>query len=105
MRISDWSSDVCSSDLAGKAAAGDPHDLAAQERLEVHAGTEVPAGTGDDADTDIAIVLDLFACARQAFGDRAVDGVARIGPVDRDDRDRRFDLQRDRKSTRLDSSH
>src|SRR3546814_11405519 len=52
---------------AGKAAAGDPHDLAAQERFEVHAGTEVPAGTGDDADTDIAIVLDLFACARQAF--------------------------------------
>src|SRR3546814_4061833 len=38
MRISDWSSDVCSSDLLGQAVARHrPHDHAALEQLDIDA--------------------------------------------------------------------
>src|SRR3546814_1781576 len=52
MRISDWSSDVCSSDL-GAAALARHHEGLALDRL-VHLGGELP---GDDARADGGVDL------------------------------------------------
>src|SRR3546814_8899345 len=57
MRISDWSSDVCSSDLAGElfldGAAGRPRRLG--ERVDVGAGLQRDAG--DDADEFLELLV------------------------------------------------
>src|SRR3546814_2427477 len=57
MRISDWSSDVCSSDLAGADAAGDGLELADRSLV----ATAVPA----DHDTDLLhhLLLKRLLCA------------------------------------------
>src|SRR3546814_4796077 len=99
MRISDWSSDVCSSDLAVLhddevlAGAGDAHGLARERRL--------------DARQNLAVAADLIdAQAVQALAHRlgrriapaplgAGDGVADEAIVEVD--------EQDRKSTRLNS--
>src|SRR3546814_6227075 len=115
MRISDWSSDVCSSDLAVLhddevlAGAGDAHGLARERRL--------------DARQNLAIAADLIdAQAVQALAHRlgrriapaplgAGDGVADEAIVEVDEhagsgRGAAPDHgAADRKSTRLNSSH
>src|SRR3546814_5854837 len=111
MRISDWSSDVCSSDLLGQlrlADAGGAKEEEAAERpvrvLQARAGTADGGGHGlhgiglaDHALADFLLHLEqLLALALQHL----VDWNA--GPA----RDDRGDvLGRDRKSTRLNSSH
>src|SRR3546814_2351854 len=98
MRISDWSSDVCSSDLVGaEAVLGHVDDL----------GSGVGVLDLDDVDVGRAEAGDLVGGAGRLDGG-AVDGRGR-GP-------RAVDLERpevagalggglDRKSTRLNSSH
>src|SRR3546814_9951811 len=97
MRISDWSSDVCSSDLAaidfgdvaddGKAEAG-----AGLVAVEADAAVEdAVAVCGGDAD---AVVLDLDLGGRPVARDGDEHAAAAI-----------FGRVLDRKSTRLNSSH
>src|SRR3546814_6574735 len=116
MRISDWSSDVCSSDLVGEAAEGDRParllhrcdamlplvpgftseviDAARRERrtgpleLPVHTAAQPQAGRGTERDADD--VLEHRAVL--------VPANAGTGIVANDQR-------LDRKSTRLNSSH
>src|SRR3546814_7901948 len=100
MRISDWSSDVCSSDLTGRPDEGD-------RRLTV---IRAPSfGIVGDQLTLTLRVDDLPAAA--AGGSARVmlrqDGVAtqsidaRVGVEE----EKNFKIDRDRKSTRLHSSH
>src|SRR3546814_6593771 len=105
MRISDWSSDVCSSDLAGADAAGDGLELADRSLV----ATAVPA----DHDTDLLhhLLLKRLLCAllsgpcqvRDASCDRqdTVEIEVRL-QMGRQGVERRL---QDRKSTRLNSSH
>src|SRR3546814_8155438 len=65
MRISDWSSDVCSSDLAGEPNVGDAH--AAVDRL-----AHVVDGEGGDGDGGERLHLDASA-PLQLAGGRDVD--------------------------------
>src|SRR3546814_8442238 len=83
MRISDWSSDVCSSDLAGNAGSG-PSGIA--KLLEAGRCNEV--GERYDAERGagtVGIGSDDFA----VFADRNTGVVAGIGGVDRIGADRR----------------
>src|SRR3546814_8926617 len=101
MRISDWSSDVCSSDLDAFT------ELEADETLERDSRADVLAGGGDDFG-DRGLAVDHEGLRQQRIflaelRDRAVDhlrhdvgGLARL---------RRLFLGEDRKSTRLNSSH
>src|SRR3546814_5355420 len=102
MRISDWSSDVCSSDLLGAVAGvGGVVDLglAARARSQRVAGQGVAAGPGIDlvvAGAGIGIAggrgeVDRLGQAVRAAGERATG--SQIGAIG------------DRKSTRLNSSH
>src|SRR3546814_2775903 len=99
MRISDWSSDVCSSDLG----------------LVLARGLASGAGARDRADRDLAV-----AHAHENFGARAgereagqiemvekgggVHAAQRAVQLERRQRERRGEAL-DRKSTRLNSSH
>src|SRR3546814_10918288 len=123
MRISDWSSDVCSSDLvahqrnlapaaegeavdrgddrlrdrmrdhAGKAPGlllgiGRHKAFAARQRDEIGARAEtLVARTGDDDGTDFGVVFGGFARGADTGMDRRIDGIARLGPLDRDDQE------------------
>src|SRR3546814_8189786 len=108
MRISDWSSDVCSSDLVGDRDAGTRvrQVLVAEVRLQL-------AVRGHDLLADRALRV---RGQRLAIGFRYRVGELRERPVERALRrlldDLRGDLRRhalhqhlDRKSTRLNSSH
>jgi hypothetical protein len=72
---------------ASEAAALDVGALAADERLEVHAGREVAAGAGEDPHLELGLAVELLQAGRDALGEREVDGVASVGPVQRDDED------------------
>src|SRR3546814_14471663 len=84
MRISDWSSDVCSSDLAiahddgGDAVPARRRHFPVPRRLAVIMGVDVDEAGGDDP----AARVDLFAPAGQVRAHRA-DAV----PIPRDIRD------------------
>src|SRR3546814_10647295 len=109
MRISDWSSDVCSSDLVG-------------------IGRRLPQKGENDVETLIGMVdEDVLRADRRetvatmfadAFGEtRRVSGAFEVGAVDIDERRQRREADEtadlgdarlmplDRKSTRLNSSH
>src|SRR3546814_7415283 len=103
MRISDWSSDVCSSDLP--AEVGDEPCLIRASGVAVAIGRERPAAAKLllDAGCDVLIAddgLQHYALARDVEI-CVIDGVRRFG--------NRHVLPagplRDRKSTRLNSSH
>src|SRR3546814_4491009 len=102
MRISDWSSDVCSSDLTGDrdnpfldrhldAVILDPDDEFGPDRAHLH-----PVGADDKR--ALTVVRDLERCLA-ASQDHAPD-IVLIAYLHR-----RIAVQRDRKSTRLNSSH
>src|SRR3546814_1406667 len=99
MRISDWSSDVCSSDLleqrvtVGPFVVG-PQSLTGAQRADEQLGFEFVRSQ----QIDIRV---------PAEGDAGILGAVNILFVDRRDQVQRSDfLQRqDRKSTRLNSSH
>src|SRR3546814_2692954 len=97
MRISDWSSDVCSSDLTGTDAAVD--QLAAQLDDEAAEDGGIDMGRDLDiaADAGLEVRGELFQL-RGAQRVRARDRGGRLAAVRGDDRV-------DRKSTRLNSSH
>ena len=59
--------------------------LAAEERLEVHAGGEEAARAGEDAGPQLVGRVELVDRGGDAAGDRRVEGVARLRPVDGDD--------------------
>src|SRR3546814_6001251 len=106
MRISDWSSDVCSSDLLLEAVTGLPVATAApQHRRQMGARNRVA-----ERDSQIA-----EQCPRLVAGDRYLGavGVANLQAAEQGDGDgaaailaRSLHPRRpDRKSTRLNSSH
>src|SRR3546814_6788960 len=103
MRISDWSSDVCSSDLAGHVDAPPEQrgDEAALARLLLH---RLHVG----ADAGIALEVGVDVGARLALGDgevlRQTEGRDAIDDAEVDGFRLAAD-HRDRKSTRLNSSH
>src|SRR3546814_9418443 len=99
MRISDWSSDVCSSDLG------------AEMRREAGIA-EGAAGEGEQQGrgaADQAVMADgLLISGRERAGlgiERRLDGSAGQAPSFAEDRAALHRLGRDRKSTRLNSSH
>src|SRR3546814_5066773 len=98
MRISDWSSDVCSSDLPGTR-------LVDAEVVQGLTHVEIGLAGGDDAEAALAVAehhaVELVG-ARE--GEGGVDLVAVQALLLRQRRVRPADVQ-DRKSTRLNSSH
>src|SRR5207248_1500732 len=72
---------------AGKAAVAGVWRLSLHERLEVHARREVAAGAGDDAYAQVVLGVEAVERLGHAVRDVAVDGVARIRPVDGDHED------------------
>ena len=62
--------------------------VAGVDLLEVGAGAEHRRLAREDADPDAVVGLDLVDRVLDALGDGAVDGVAGLGPVDLDDRER-----------------
>src|SRR3546814_6826791 len=100
MLISDWSSDVCSSDLGERLASGSIADCQAFPRVIIARALEIGAG---------AIVLahnhpsgDLKPSSADRSLTREVTDIARrleIAVLDH------IIVSRDRKSTRLNSSH
>src|SRR3546814_4548592 len=119
MRISDWSSDVCSSDLLNrtridrpavpKPGTGVPLPDFGDRILRLRRGSD--AG-GADALVDVAVELpeigleaaDHLAC-RLVIGPLVAPGVPRLQDLVRDLRAGLRDHQADRKSTRLNSRH
>src|SRR3546814_5216481 len=113
MRISDWSSDVCSSDLGGDpqhgAADGAQYDLEKIAAVDQHGTTEILLDhrPQDEADEDRR---ELEAQQTQDIADQPeqqddadIEG-AGANAVDAD-ADQANDGRVDRKSTRLHSSH
>src|SRR3546814_5041670 len=84
MRISDWSSDVCSSDLMAKLADGH-----VTVRLRGSAGQSLGAFLCK------GITLEVFGDANDYVGKGLSGGIIAVRPV----------VSSDRKSTRLNSSH
>src|SRR3546814_2372930 len=98
MRISDWSSDVCSSDLRQIGGVVGQFDLD-QDMLMVFAETDAL----DLADHDV-LVADFSAAGLQTFG--AVEADRDRGSGREPGAKHQHDAgERDRKSTRLNSSH
>src|SRR3546814_5725456 len=99
MRISDWSSDVCSSDLVTAIAAGDQRFPFARRRDAGGGDAEIGVGVvGVDVERALALVDVIFA----PLLPRRDEQRRRFGIVGGD----QIDLARlDRKSTRLNSSH
>ena len=74
-----------------------PRGVAGVDRLQVGAGTEHRVGLAfgvglEHADPHIVVGLHLVDGRLHALGDVAVDGVARLGTVERDERDAPADL-------------
>src|SRR3546814_4512545 len=102
MRISDWSSDVCSSDLTACAAERRADPAAAGDQLE-RPSADFLAGSGDaddgrDAPAAMRAFERLSHEVRVAYAFEAVVRAA-TGQLDQ------MRDQIDRKSTRLNSSH
>src|SRR3546814_6258369 len=109
MRISDWSSDVCSSDLAlarglAVVAPAFGHGLAVHDGVNARdvaddkAGVRVPVQLGDELPAVVrgGVALDLDLVLGPGLGD--LGQLVGLGDLDL------FNAQ-DRKSTRLNSSH
>ena len=69
------------SNPALKLSSGEPLG----RRLEVHAGAEVAAGAGEDADPDRVVAVDPVPGLLHDRHHLAGEGVAGLGPVHRDD--------------------
>src|SRR3546814_5724073 len=106
MRISDWSSDVCSSDLKGGGAAkvsarGELHRLGRGGPADRFAAAHFANEAALAGRLELAAQLHRVGAALQAVGGQAIEGVA----VHRRGVARRRKGGKDRKSTRLNSSH
>src|SRR3546814_4235553 len=102
MRISDWSSDVCSSDLSGADDAGGltPLTLAMLRK----GGGSLPPGAVANADPLLLHGIASLPGADQALRADAVERLAEIGALPGGRLAGAYDAL-DRKSTRLNSSH
>src|SRR3546814_2717267 len=106
MRISDWSSDVCSSDLPVLVQATGPGDLVDKRE----AADELAVGAIEHIEEAVAVGggrgLDVLAPFLVVEGDHLVDAVI-VPAVVRSALEVPFDaaVVRDRQSTRLNSSH
>ena len=69
------------------AVGGDPVPAALGDGLEVRAGAERAVGAGQDRDGDVVVGVEGPEGVGERVGGRAVDGVASLGPVDRDRQD------------------
>src|SRR3546814_4628365 len=117
MRISDWSSDVCSSDLLRIREAGGPHELERRARrrrlfVGIGDGEHRRHRTGHPKLVEIGIADELYRVprrpARREVADRVTANVEAIGHDLADVRHavlQRAERAKDRKSTRLNSSH
>src|SRR3546814_2274035 len=97
MRISDWSSDVCSSDLQSLSVYANSHGFVGRDRDTLHSiGCALIAGQGESMQRDGWYSVGLAESDLEspaAIGRHAAQrALARLAP-------------RDRKSTRLNSSH
>ena len=72
---------------AREAAVPEPGRLALHERAEVHARAEEAARAGEHADRQAVVAVELVERAGDALGERGVDGVSHLGPVERDQQD------------------
>src|SRR3546814_4704517 len=98
MRISDWSSDVCSSDLIGgeRPAARKRRmkpELPHEERRPQQPDQEQAEGNNDSATDEVQLV---------AVGEQQLSERRRTGTQQNEDG---REAEKDRKSTRLNSSH
>src|SRR3546814_3654737 len=96
MRISDWSSDVCSSDLVGIAAL--------QARVDQRVGDPLHA-VNIDTIADIAAAAAIAQLRHQIDTLARIAGGVRVGDVVAGRVECGLVGQQDRKSTRLNSSH
>ena len=69
------------------AVVGVEEVLPSRDRLEIGSGAEGFTGTGDDHSAHLGIVLRFLQRVADRGADGAVDGVAGLGPVQRDDED------------------
>src|SRR3546814_2792679 len=106
MRISDWSSDVCSSDLPGAGFSGRPDKLAMLPRRCARLAGDAGAALGAAA-TRRAARRNLPARGRALYGLLSLRGMERFpdGALWSELADRNALDEEDRKSTRLNSSH
>ena len=74
-------------DDPARAAPLDVGALAGHERLQVHAGAERAAGAGDHPGAELVVAVQLVHRGGDPLGRGPVDGVARLGPVERDEQD------------------
>ncbi len=72
---------------AREALLGEERQLALHEGLEVHAGAERPARAGEDPEPQLVGRVEVLYGICEALGHGAIDRVAGLGPVDRDDQD------------------
>src|SRR3546814_4651915 len=112
MRISDWSSDVCASDLIGGDVAADAVDGLEADVGDRIAGRLVRGGLAIDPQGEIGVrSIDLVGESgferrrRKIRGDAIEFGARRIVAERRDMRELLLHLTGDRKSTRLNSSY
>src|SRR3546814_4503065 len=107
MRISDWSSDVCSSDLLLQRTRGEldaqPSFMLLSAIVELELGGEAVAATW--ADRLLAEQPHNFTARRVLAAAEWADGDAGAAREVLQPIVRRPDADRDRKSTRLNSSH
>ena len=73
--------------IPAKPAVSRVGTLAGHERLEIHAGAEALAGPGEHAERQPGVGVELVQRGGDPLGDRGVDRVALVGPVDRDHED------------------
>src|SRR3546814_2239069 len=111
MRISDWSSDVCSSDLIEQLPRNPCADHRTHERLwriVPRADTDLlrrARQTLDEVLTECIVRHDQSSCAGAALSGRDERGLQHVVNRRIDVFDRSHDQWIDRKSTRLNSSH
>jgi hypothetical protein len=67
--------------------------LAGCDLLQIGAGAEIAAAAGQDPDRQRRISIEAAKRGGKRLSGRTIDGVARPGPFDRDDRDRSIRLQ------------
>jgi hypothetical protein len=82
-------------DDARETAAGDRGHRAFGEALEIHAGREAPPRTGQHAHDQAVVAVEVLEGCSQGLGQLTIDGVARVGTVERDESDGLASLDED----------